>query len=272
MGNPVEIVANVATGGLYSVAKGVKKAVTTGKVLAGVADIMASFGIGGNILQPTVGTKNALAIQGAVAGAALAAAPAGSVFSGGFGAAGQGVAPLAASPGAAGLTAGGPVTASSIPAGGVPLAPGVAPSTAEVAGASLVGPVGAAAAPASTGTGLLTTSASKVPWAGMNEGQAGWGVAKSIPTNPAEVSGWWANLPELGKYAILAGGTQLIAGGASGMFAGMSAQQKLNLEKLINEQNQTQRQRLNTQNAYVPKLNFGYTPGPAGLLTQPKAT
>lgn len=82
--NPIETLKNVAlnvsTGGLYGVAQGAKKAVTTGKILAGGADALASYGTLGSVLTPTVGTKNSLAIQSAIAGGALAAAPAGSVL------------------------------------------------------------------------------------------------------------------------------------------------------------------------------------------------
>ncbi len=67
-----EVAANVASGGLYAYGKAADKAIK-GKPLAGAADALASTGYAGNVLQPTVGTKNALMIEGAAAGGALAA-------------------------------------------------------------------------------------------------------------------------------------------------------------------------------------------------------
>lgn len=85
--DPVDIGANVATGGLYGVGKGAVKAIETGKVGAGLSDAAASYGPFGSIAQPTIGTENTLKIQGMTAGAALGAAGPGAFSTSGFGAA-----------------------------------------------------------------------------------------------------------------------------------------------------------------------------------------
>ncbi len=65
--NPVDLAANFSTGGLYGVAKGAEKAIDTGKVGAGAADALASYGTLGSIAQPTLGTRNALQLETAIA-------------------------------------------------------------------------------------------------------------------------------------------------------------------------------------------------------------
>ena len=76
--NPVDVIANVATGGLYGVGKGV------------AADrplqALASAGPFGAVAQPTIGTGPTLAAEAAGAGAGFAG---GGLGGGGFGTAGE---------------------------------------------------------------------------------------------------------------------------------------------------------------------------------------
>jgi len=157
--NPIETLKNVAlnvsTGGLYGVAQGAKKAVTTGKILAGASDALASYGPLGSVLTPTLGTKNSLAIQAAIAGGALAAAPSGSVL-GTSAATGAGAGASGGGAGAAAGTGTGLTTAELGIAGTTAATPGT--TAALAAGGS------AAAAPAATGgitagQGLLGSTA-----------------------------------------------------------------------------------------------------------------
>lgn len=147
MGNidPVNVIANVATGGLYGVGQGAVKAIETGKVGAGAADALASYGMLGSVLQPTVGTQNSLGIQSLIAGGALGAA--GGIGAGGFGTAGMGPAGSGVlAPTAAPFYAGDPYLASlgaydaAAPAGyGTVLAPGAGAGSAAGTGINTAG-------------------------------------------------------------------------------------------------------------------------------------
>lgn len=77
--NVVNIVANVATGGLYGVATGLIQA-AQGNLKAGIGQALASTGVAGSVLQPTIGTTKTLVLESIVAGGALAAAPAGAIL------------------------------------------------------------------------------------------------------------------------------------------------------------------------------------------------
>lgn len=88
--NPTNLLANVATGGLYGVGKGALKAINEGKVGAGAADALASYGLAGSVLQPTVGTQNSLKLQALISAGALGAAGPGAFSTSGFGAAAEG--------------------------------------------------------------------------------------------------------------------------------------------------------------------------------------
>lgn len=67
---------NLATGGLYSIAKGALNVIQGGNLAQNVKAAVASQGIAGGILTPAVGVDKSLMIQGAVAGGALAKAAA----------------------------------------------------------------------------------------------------------------------------------------------------------------------------------------------------
>lgn len=198
--NPVEtlktVALNVATGGLYGVAQGAKKAVTTGKILAGASDALASYGPGGSVLTPTVGTKNSLAIQAAIAGGALAAAPAGTglgttttVGAGGVGGTGSGVTATGtglttAELGLAGTTAATPGTTAAVAAGST-----AAPAAATggiTAGQALLG--GTALTAAGTAYNALKNKTPKLP--GMPEpdkiDQSALDAANAVQTADAE--------------------------------------------------------------------------------------
>lgn len=97
--DPVDLAANFSTGGLYGVAKGAEKAIDTGKVGAGAADALASYGTFGSIAQPTLGTRNALLAESLIAGGALGAAGPGAFSTAGFGAAAPGATPYYAGAG-----------------------------------------------------------------------------------------------------------------------------------------------------------------------------
>jgi hypothetical protein len=68
------IALNMATGGLYQVAKSGLLIAKGGKVLPNVKTAMAAWGPAGNILQPAIGTNKTLALESLVAGGALALA------------------------------------------------------------------------------------------------------------------------------------------------------------------------------------------------------
>ena len=82
----------------------------------------------------------------------------------------------------------------------------------------------------------------------------------------AATQSWWAAQPAAVKAALVGGGLfaggQLATGAMGGYFQGLSAQKKLELEQLINQQRQNQVQYLNKNNQYTPLLKFTSPPGP----------
>ena len=116
--DPVDLAANFSTGGLYGVGKGAEKAINTGKVGAGAADALASYGTFGSIAQPTIGTRNTLLADSLIAGGALGAAGPGAFSASGFGAAAEGATPYYAG---AGLMDLGPGAMVGVDAAGNPL-------------------------------------------------------------------------------------------------------------------------------------------------------
>lgn len=99
------------------------------------------------------------------------------------------------------------------------------------------------------------------------QGQPGAGtVLKPEATIPAKVAGedltsWYARIPDWAKAQLAISVGQGAAGLAGGYFQGLSAEERLELEKLINSQNQAQRELYNRNNAYAPKISFSRTSG-----------
>lgn len=78
------------------------------------------------------------------------------------------------------------------------------------------------------------------------------GPAITAPNAPVAPTG----LSEFAKLQLALTGGQAAAGLAGGWFQGQSAEERLNLDKQINEQNQAQRELVNRNNAYAPTLQF----------------
>jgi hypothetical protein len=76
----------------------------------------------------------------------------------------------------------------------------------------------------------------------------------------------FTDMPEWMKYATITTGMQGVSGLASGWFAGASAEEKLEFEKLVNAQREQQVQVQNKNAGYAPLLNFKNVAGPAGVL------
>lgn len=71
------------------------------------------------------------------------------------------------------------------------------------------------------------------------------------------IAEWWNNLPDSMKAAISVTGGQTLAGTAGGLFQGMAASDRLELEKLINQQRQNQVDLQNKNASYAPRVTFG---------------
>lgn len=81
--------------------------------------------------------------------------------------------------------------------------------------------------------------------------------AYGTATGPAAPSGsFLSNIPDWVKYSGMNTAGQGLSGAASGWYAGASAEQKLEFDKLMNEQRQNQVQYLNKNNTYAPLLSF----------------
>lgn len=92
--------------------------------------------------------------------------------------------------------------------------------------------------------------------------RVGTNVGGDAAANAAKT---WADMPDWMKYSAMTAGLQGIAGMAGGYFQGKSAEEQLELEKLINAQRQGQVQYLNKNNQYAPRLEFNR---PNGLIAQ----
>lgn len=114
------------------------------------------------------------------------------------------------------------------------------------------------------GTGAAALNNAGVPANMVAEMTAGLNAAPSAGT-------WWAGLDPRVQAAIIGGGIfaggQMATGALGGLFAGVTAEKKLELEQLINQQRQNQVQYLNANNQYAPSLAFKKVPGPAGMLS-----
>ncbi|MEO7666831.1 MAG: hypothetical protein ABIU97_07350 [Dehalococcoidia bacterium] len=232
------VVLNVATGGLYSIGKAVLKTIDTGNpthlLTQGLDMGMASLG---NQLAVDIGGPKAGMAFNAAGGAlgALGSAGAFSSLPGFTPGGGAAVTPLATSSSTA-----------------------LAPEAANVVGGTGVKAIASGApgvtAPAGSTLGTLAPEAANViNGAGTSQAAA----ALTALQGGASVS----SLSPAMQMALVMVGGQLVTGSLGGLFNGLSAQKKLDLEKLINEQTQNQVQYKNKNNTYVPKLKFaGATP------------
>jgi hypothetical protein len=87
---------------------------------------------------------------------------------------------------------------------------------------------------------------------------AGPGVGQSVKS-------WFDNMPDYMKYSLLTTAGQGASGLASGYFQGLSADQQLELQKLIAERNESQRQFGNRNASYAPSIGFK-KPGMVGAV------
>lgn len=137
---------------------------------------------------------------------------------------------------------------------------------ASSAGTGTLGTLGVTAATGLVGSKLaggMTSPSTMAPTADFS----GELSSKVGGLNNTDTRGWFSTLSPGTQAAMITGGltvAQMATGAMSGIFQGVSAQKKLELEQLINSQSQTQRQRLNTNNEYAPKVEFRPQPGMVG--------
>jgi len=94
-------------------------------------------------------------------------------------------------------------------------------------------------------------------------------TANQLATNPAlgtvmggatteapKAPGLLASMPEWAKYAAMTSGAQGLTGLAAGYFQGLSAEDQLEFQKLVNQQNQAQQQYQNQNNQYSNVISF----------------
>jgi hypothetical protein len=73
---------------------------------------------------------------------------------------------------------------------------------------------------------------------------------------PPEAPGLLAGVPDWAKYAAMTSGAQGLTGLASGYFQGLSAEEQLEFQKMVNAQREAQVQLQNRNNAYAPVVTF----------------
>lgn len=265
MGDPVDVIKDVAlgvaTGGLYNIAKATEKTISTGSPLP-----LLTQGL--DLGVAAVGNDLATEVGGPAGGIAFNLAGAGLGYAGSSG----------AFSGLPGFTPGGSTAAPSLATSSTPIIPTPEPGTIPVAAgtteastvaaqgsqgglANLVGLPGGTVA---TETGAIAlpkvASGALEPYVqgytnAMNEIKARLPLIEKFDT----AKGWFESLSPGAQTALVTGGFvggQMVLGSLQGMFAGVSAQKKLDLEKLINQQAQNQIQYRNRNNQYAPLLTF----------------
>lgn len=121
-----------------------------------------------------------------------------------------------------------------------------------------------------------TIDSLQVPTAPSVDGMIGAGVHGAGGTfDAASLSGpkpdggwlqWFKDLPPATQAVVGIVAGQTLSGAAGGLFQGISAEERLQLDKLINEQRQGQVNYRNQNNAKVPLMKFAGPTGPAGRV------
>lgn len=83
------------------------------------------------------------------------------------------------------------------------------------------------------------------------------GAGAATPAPPS----MWASMPEWAKYSAMTTGMQGLTGLASGYYQGLSAEEKLKFEKMVNDQHQQQVNLMNTRSSYAPRVSFNRPKG-----------
>lgn len=91
----------------------------------------------------------------------------------------------------------------------------------------------------------------------------GGGTPVASGAAPSTAADLWGKLPDWAKYSAVTSGIQGLTGLAAGYYQGLSAEERLNFDKMIEQNKQNQIQYLNKNNAYAPKVTFNK---PAGAL------
>lgn len=118
-----------------------------------------------------------------------------------------------------------------------------------------VAPVSAAPAAPVTATPAVAPPAApgSMPAGLFNDGIGGMaGAPAAQPSLLNSIS----NVPDWVKFSAMTTGAQGLSGAAAGWYQGASAEQRLEFDKLINQQRQNQVQYQNQNNAYAPLLQF----------------
>lgn len=84
-------------------------------------------------------------------------------------------------------------------------------------------------------------------------------VTPNVPSvkDPVTTAPAASGVPDWMKYSAMTTGLQGLSGGLSGIFAGDSAEQQMELEKLKNQQAQDQLALQNKRSNYAPRVTFG---------------
>lgn len=245
----------VATVGLAVTAVGM---VTGNKDIMKVGNIMGMVGLAGGIAGLGMGaiasaSAAAPSVANQFANPQLAASITGGIEQAGKVGAGSVLAPATAQAARVGA---GSVLA---PAGsGVLSMPSVTPVTTSSA------TIGLSPSPVSSAPGVPTPAASvtSAPGAPMTVAPSVSTVSQTLGQAPpvgdggSKVQGFWDRLPDWQKAQLTVTGGQALSGLAGGFFEGLSAEERLEFDQLINSQTQAQRELTNRNNAYAPTLSF----------------
>ena len=113
--------------------------------------------------------------------------------------------------------------------------------------------------------------------AGLDASKNAWSqevTQKAGNLNTQDTNGWFASLSPGTQAAMITGGltvAQMGTGAMSGIFQGVSAQKRLELDQLINQQRQNQVQHLNADNSYAPLVQFKPQAQP-GMVAPPQGS
>ena len=133
-------------------------------------------------------------------------------------------------------------------------------------------------APVGSTAGTTAPTVGTTPTAGTNPPPGSMDIKAGLDKLPEGVqppgvgqkmADWWAGVPDYMKAQMLLTAGQGAAGLASGWMTGLSAEQRLEFDKMVNEQNQQQRQLINSNNRYAPLISFNKKPGLVGAAGRP---
>jgi alkylated DNA nucleotide flippase Atl1 len=128
-------------------------------------------------------------------------------------------------------------------------------------------PVAGVTPPVASQSGIAAPPAPAAPSA-LSAGSSMLNTMQTGMTADQRAQALVDKLTDIQKQQLMTTGVQALAGFGGGIMEGLTAEDKIALDRLINSQNEAQRQYLNANNAYAPSLKFDEVAPRTGLIAQ----